>query len=234
MKQHDCSATNVSRVRRRFADWLDNVRADVAADMNAVLRAEIEALREGLCALADDCEAWWHCGVAPEDAALFGLEKHDPDCPVCPEVRRARVILEGHDVRHVDDLRRALAGAEQRIGTLETALRELLGDLDLRAELHCQMHDDPEVVVPVSASILDRARAVLTATPGADRLTAEERGRVENVRLQLKSGLGMVYPSSWDGWHMMEVIDRLAPRPVTPGEREIRVHNCDGPNDDRR
>lgn len=43
----------------------------------------------------------------------------------------------------------------------EAALRALVADLDLRAECHALLHGESEVVVPVSASILNKARAAL-------------------------------------------------------------------------
>lgn len=46
-----------------------------------------------------------------------------------------------------------------------------------------------------------------------DRLSESERGHVERIREMIVSGLGMVYPSSFDGKRLVEIIDRLAPRP---------------------
>lgn len=45
------------------------------------------------------------------------------------------------------------------------ALRALVDDLDLRAELHAKLHNEDEVTVPVSDGILQRARAVLDGKP---------------------------------------------------------------------
>lgn len=46
-----------------------------------------------------------------------------------------------------------------------------------------------------------------------DRLSESERGHVERIREMIVSGLGLVYPSSFDGKRLVEIIDRLAPRP---------------------
>lgn len=125
-------AEDVERLERERDHWKEQSRK--WCDDFTKLEPELRRVVE----LAKQCKT-------ERDAALKAL---------ATRTKQMGVACMEHDLTH------SLACGHCYAEALE-ALRALVGDLDLRAELHAKLRGEDEVRVPVSDGILQRARAIL-------------------------------------------------------------------------
>lgn len=146
----------------------DNLRDALEADATALLTAARE--RETLRVAVGAATAFMNIAEQGDKDTITTLRAE----VAALSSERDRLIernaeLVQSEVRLAEDVE----AVEAERDALREALRDVLADLDLRAEIHAKLHGEEDVVVPVSGSILDRARTALP-TPTPPTTTREE------------------------------------------------------------